>query len=170
MAVLFNPSNKYQKSFLEALTEYHREGRHLEYDIIKLKTDFNAFVNSLLGKSDENNLSPNMVAETVYWLIDEEEFIGRISIRPKLNECLAYVGGHIGYDIRPSKRKHGYGKIILRLGLEKARMLGCFEKVLLTCDEENIGSKKIIESNGGILKDKFSINNQLEKLRYWIYL
>src|SRR3989344_8456793 len=81
------------------------------------------------------------------------QYIGRLSIRHKLNDHLLKIGGHIGYDIRPSKRSRGYGTAILRLGLPKAKELR-IERALLTCNENNIASLKIIEKAGGVLESK----------------
>jgi len=87
---------------------------------------------------------------------------------PGLNSDLLKWGGHIGYEIRPSKRRHGYGTEILRLGLEKAKQVG-LHKALVTCDETNIGSKKIIENNGGQFENALAIDGSpVKKLRYWI--
>lgn len=78
------------------------------------------------------------------------------------------IGGHIGYDIRPSQRKKGYGKAILRLVLPLAKELG-INKVLITCDVTNIASKKIIKANGGDLEDTIPDSNGLpDKHRFWI--
>ena len=57
-------------------------------------------------------------------------------------------GGHIGYNIRPTERKKGYGTAILSLTLAKARGLG-LKEVIVTCDSDNVGSLVIIEKNGG---------------------
>ena len=45
-----------------------------------------------------------------------------------------------------------------------------FGKVLLTCDDNNIGSAKIIEANGGILENiiKGEKDGESKKRRYWI--
>ena len=103
-------------------------------------------------------------------MIDKNAFIGRLSLRHELNEFLLKIGGHIGYEIRPSRRKQGYGTEILRLGLEKAKELG-LHRVLVTCDEDNIGSKKIIEHNGGKFENSIEIDgDKVKKLRYWIDL
>ena len=80
------------------------------------------------------------------------------------------MSGHIGYEIRPSKRRQGYDTKILRLGLEKARELD-LHRVLVTCDEDNIGSKKIIEHNGGMFENAIEIEGDtVKKLRYWIVI
>jgi len=78
------------------------------------------------------------------------------------------VGGHIGYDIRPSKRKQGYGNKILELALPKTKELG-IHKALLTCDEPNTGSQKIIERNGGVLENVVdNPETGIRKMRFWI--
>jgi len=105
---------------------------------------------------------------TILWLVEGDEFIGRLSLRHELNDFLHKFAGHIGYFISPKYRHKGYGKLILELGLEFAGDKG-FEKVLLTCDDDNIGSRKIIESNGGIYENKiFDERVDKYKLRYWI--
>jgi len=96
--------------------------------------------------------------------------IGRVTLRHQLTEWLLKAGGHIGYDIRPSKRRIGYDSQILALVLPKARELG-LTRVLVTCDETNIGSMKIIEANGGELEHVLEIAaGQPRVLRCWIDL
>jgi len=85
-----------------------------------------------------------------------------------VNDYLAKIGGNIGYYIRPSARKKGYGTKILELALIKAKQIG-LQKILVTCDESNIASKKIIEKNKGQFQDKV-ISAGEPKLRYWIDL
>jgi predicted acetyltransferase len=85
-----------------------------------------------------------------------------------LNPDLEIEGGHIGYAIRPSLRKMGYGTLILTLTLEKARALG-LRGVLVTCDTENLGSARIIEKNGGVLESVAISPDSNKKIsRYWI--
>lgn len=108
--------------------------------------------------------------QTIYWLIDGEEFIGRSSLRHELTPALLEIGGHIGYEIRPSRRRRGYGRAILRLTLEEARGRGLSE-VLVTCDTDNVGSRKIIEANGGRFADERpGPPGARPTRRYWIPL
>ena len=80
------------------------------------------------------------------------------------------MGGHIGYEIRPSRRKQEYGKLILKYGLEQAKAFA-LERVLLTCDEDNLGSRKIIESQGGKLEYIIEVERwPVPVCRYWISL
>lgn len=97
-------------------------------------------------------------------------WIGLLTLRLHLNEQFLHSGGHIGYVVRPSKRRCGYGTALLRLGLDKARERG-LQRVLLTCNETNIGSRKIIETNGGQFENAVVVEGQEDqKLRYWITL
>ncbi|HEY8719834.1 GNAT family N-acetyltransferase [Pengzhenrongella sp.] len=94
--------------------------------------------------------------------------VGRISIRHLLNAYLAEVGGHIGYGVRPGFRRRGYATEMLRQSLVIARGEGV-ERVLVTCDADNVGSAQTIENCGGELeriapgRDGWSA-----KRRYWI--
>lgn len=172
MLFLSPPSEKYKDSFLEAQAEFLKNGENLDFDFAVASEDFPKFVQQRLYANVRTNLPPGVVPESDFWLIDEEEFIGDVRVRHELNEKLRLVGGHIGYDIRPSKRRQGYGKEILRLGLEKAKGLG-LRRALLTCTATNVGSRKIIEYNGGVLEDQIEVEihgQLLKKLRYWIEL
>jgi len=102
------------------------------------------------GKTKEaKELLPNRVPGSTYWLVaDGLRIVGTSRLRHWLVPHLEKEGGHIGYDIRPSERKKGYGTEILSLTLAKARGLGLRE-VIVTCDSDNEGSLKIIEKNGG---------------------
>ncbi len=168
------PSSKYKESFIQTVEEYQAEESYQRTaDIYKLDKDvlrntFDSYVELLLSKSRGENLPVGYVPQTEYWLIDTNEVIGRVSIRHSLTQHLLETGGHIGYDIRPSKRNMGYGTTILKLALTKCRELG-INKVLITCDDTNLGSKKIIESNGGILENKVKNDDNITfTLRYWI--
>ena len=90
-----------------------------------------------------------------------------MDIRHELNEYLEKFGGHIGYGIAPSERKKGYGKIQLKLGLEKAKKIG-LKKVLITCDDNNIGSAKTIEACGGIYNDTLADAEANRIKRYFV--
>lgn len=69
-------------------------------------------MNLFRGYKEGRNLPKGFAPESVFWLIDDEEFIGRASIRHELTPHLREIGGHIGYEIRPSKRRQGYGTMI----------------------------------------------------------
>lgn len=96
--------------------------------------------------------------------------VGRSSIRHELNDTLTSVGGHIGYGVIPSERQKGYAREILRLSLEYLKTKNV-HRALLTCSENNIGSIRTIEENGGILENKISPEGSHDiTRRYWIDL
>ncbi|MGC2234718.1 MAG: GNAT family N-acetyltransferase [Pyrinomonadaceae bacterium] len=130
--------------------------------------DFDAHLNNVENYALGTNLPPNHVPSDTFWLVRERRIIGRSDLRHRLNANLEDVGGHIGYDIRPTERRKGYGTLILKLTLEKAKNRG-LKRVLLTCAADNTGSAKIIEKNGGKLSEQ-EISKTTGKMisRYWI--
>ena len=107
---------------------------------------------------------------TLYLVREDGTIVGKCSLRHELNDFLRNIGGHIGYIIRPDERQKGYGAAILKLTLKKAKELG-LEQVLVTCDDDNTASIKIIEKNGGMLEDTYQENEKIvPKRRYWIRL
>ncbi|QBD81537.1 GNAT family N-acetyltransferase [Ktedonosporobacter rubrisoli] len=170
MPFLTEPCAEYKEQFIEGIREFQREGKQLHYDIQRISTDFEAFLRATREQQEHVRIGPNRVPTTEMWLIDGDEYIGYLALRHELNDFLLKVAGHIGYMIRPSKRRLGYGTEILRLGLEQAKKLG-LPRALVTCDENNIGSKKVIEHNGGKLENAVEVEGAtVRKLRYWIDL
>ena len=86
------------------------------------------------------------------WLIDEDKIVGSGSIRlnPEINKKWEIYAGHIFYQIVPTYRNQGYGKLICHLLLEEMKKLG-FKEAIISCYDTNIGSINIIESNSGEL-------------------
>lgn len=172
MARLIKPSMEYKDSFIEAVKEFqaHAENsrfRHVQnIDIGKVENNFDKYLEKLENRRNGIDLEEGYVPASTLWLVENGEVIGIVSLRHKLNERLLKMGGHIGYGIRPTKRKMGYGTQILKLALEEAKKLE-IEKVLVSCDDDNIGSSKIIEKNGGVLENKVEHEGKLKR-RYWI--
>jgi predicted acetyltransferase len=95
---------------------------------------------------------------------------GCFRLRHTLNALFEELGGHIGYDVRPSERQRGYGTQILRLTLDKAREIG-LRRVLITADIANVASWRVIEKNGGVLQSEKLSRHTGELLRkYWMEL
>src|SRR5436305_4563927 len=170
MLFLTEPTAQYKDEFIAALKEFQREGHMLHRDVQRITRDFPHFLRQVQDQKDKSKLSPYDVPTTEFWLIDDGEYVGYLSLRHELNDLLFKIAGHFAYMIRPSKRRQGYGKAILRLGLEQAHKMG-LRRVLVTCDENNIGSKKVIEYNGGQFENEVCVEgSSMKKLRYWIDL
>lgn len=129
--------------------------------------DFDDYVAHLEQKEPAEGRVPN----SVFFLLDTERdrLLGAVNIRHRLTEHLLQTGGHIGDGIRPSERRKGYATEMVRLALEECRKLG-IERVLMTCDKDNIGSAKSIIRNGGILENEFINAEGKVEQRYWITL
>lgn len=113
--------------------------------------------------------NPTWSNVTNYLLVDDNNHVyGFSQLRHSLKGELINIGGNIGYVIKPTERRKGYATIQLQLLLEKANELG-LEKVLVTCRDNNIGSKKIIEKYLGE-QDKSvpSRYPNIVELRYWL--
>jgi predicted acetyltransferase len=111
---------------------------------------------------------PDGVASTFLVAEVDGDLVGRSSIRHELNDFLAREGGHIGFGVVPEFRRRGYATAILEQSLVVARALGISD-VLVTCDDDNVGSATVIERCGGIL-DSIILpeSGETPVRRYWI--
>ena len=130
---------------------------------------FSEMVNKWREDETDIPISKGFVPATLYFLIDDRgRILGGIHFRHYLNERLRQNGGHIGYGVRKSERRKGYAHEMLKLLLEKIKKSG-IDQVMITCDDDNPGSAKTIESCHGILQDKVMFENEFKR-RYWITL
>lgn len=160
-----------ESSFQSAVSELEKDTPPwqfaLDFDHEESFVDYVERVNNWPhGKDLPNGFVPNSYLVGVV----ESRIVGRLSIRHSLNEHLQKYGGHIGYGIIPSERRKGYANEMLRQALPICRKLG-IEKALISCDTNNIASRKVIENNGGIFDSitKFP-ELDVQQRRYWLYL
>jgi len=124
----------------------------------------------VLGEQERGvNLPPHHVPSTFLFAFVGQRIVGRVSIRHRLNDFLLRAGGHIGYVVVPELRRQGHATEILRLALQIACERFGVGRVLVTCDDDNIGSIRTIENNGGVLEDVINGPDlDKPKRRYWI--
>jgi predicted acetyltransferase len=163
-------------SFLAAMAEFQAEGRGGKADLSMVGRDsrglardwsdpevFRGYVAQVVDQARKDAPRPaGYVPSTTLWWVDGSDYLGRISIRHWLTHTLLEWGGHIGYDVRPSARRRGYATAMLAAARPVAARLG-IDPVLVTCDLDNTGSRKVIEANGGVLEDQ-----RAGKLRFWV--
>lgn len=170
MVELVEPDVRYEASYRAAMREYTAEGRADEGEALEVHPSFASFVEELRDHARGRALPPGWVASDDYWLVDGTIYLGRVQIRHELTAALRRYGGHVGYSIRPRARRQGHGTTALRLALRVCRDLG-LGRILITCDEPNVASRRIIEANGGVLEDVIQLEGRPSRtLRYWIRL
>ena len=167
------PTVDVHRSFVEAMAEFRAEGRGgpsdhsmvggelrgFEFDTAE---QFAVFVQWLLDQRLEGSpRAAHMVPSTTYWWVHDGQYLGRIAIRHRLTPSLLEIGGHIGYDVRPSARRRGHATAMLAAALGRARELG-ISSALISCAVENVASRRVIEANGGVLEDERN-----GTLRFW---
>lgn len=114
--------------------------------------------------------NPGYVPATTFLVMDEDKLVGFVDIRHQLNDFLINVGGHIGYMVRPLERSKGYAKALLKESLKYCKEQLQLTKVLVTCDHDNIGSKRTILANNGKYENTVQDENFGTVERYWIEL
>ena len=134
------------------------------------RVDYHNFKEYMHALQQEQQGLPGRVPATTLFALDVERniFVGAVNIRHELNDYLLSFGGHIGDGVRPTERRKGYATEMIALALEECRSMG-IDKVLMTCDKDNIGSAKSIRNNGGVLENEVNQNGELVQ-RYWIDL
>jgi predicted acetyltransferase len=174
MPELVEPHPRFRVSFLAAVDELVADRRAYEGSMLarwlegygeRWATDegFTAFVDHLHADATPDAPRPaDHVPQSTWWLVDGDEYLGRISCRHVLTKWLLEFGGHIGYEVRPSARRQGHATSMLRMVLPHVHALG-IDPALLTCDDTNVASRKVIEAAGGQLEDQRGV-----KLRYWV--
>ena len=159
--VSFQQIEDYKNEFI-----LNNETIHGAAKLTELST--NEWVKFVENTKYKETVTPGFVtAHTFLAVNDTDKIVGVINARHELNDYLLNFGGHIGYSVRKSERRKGYGKKMLSYIYEFLFSLG-LEKVLITCDKMNIASKRTIESCGGILENEVIEESRIT-LRYWIY-
>jgi len=159
------PKKEHEKQVIDYKNEFEINGDALNGSAGLARA--NSYEEWLSGLSG-NTTQAGLVKSSQYLAVrtDDNKIVGMINIRHTLNDYLLQFGGHIGYSVRKSERRKGYAKEMLRLALVKCKELG-IDKVLITCNKENIASAKTITGNGGVLENEVQEQDRITQ-RYWI--
>ena len=145
MPRLIRPTTLVQASYLHGETETAVE-EGLSTDWLEgAAADFTGFVERRRAVRELWG-----VPVTELWFVDGTDYIGTVLIRHRLTPALERAGGHIGYHVVPGFRRRGHATQMLAQARVVCHKLGLTE-ILVTCPEDNVGSRRVIEANGGTL-------------------
>ena len=148
------------------MKEWRETGEKIFPGRLLTEEPFEEFIDALHLEVTNN---PHGVNSHLFFLVKDKRILWAIQIRHHINHPnLIETGGHIGYGIRPSERRKWYGAEMLALALQEAKKIG-LEKVLITCDDDNLWSWGVIEKNGGVF-ERYGEKDGNKKRRYWITL
>lgn len=165
------PHTGYRDSYRELVREFQNAGEPLvPFPLAFPNEDFSSFLARLAACARGEGLPPGFVPHSTYWLVQEGQVLAVANLRHALTDSLRREGGHIGYGVRPTARRQGYAREVLRRTLMRAREMGLAE-VLLTCAKTNLASVRTILGNGGVLDSEEFLPERDEVVRrYWIDL
>jgi len=169
---LIEPREGMGSALAEYIEEFRDAGEPFWQDLRRaVREDYDGYLRRLRDNAAGRNLPAGRVSDSHFWLVRGQRILGTVRIRHELTPELSVVGGHIGYDVRPSERGKGYACRMLGLALDEARRLG-LRRVLLTCGKANAASAAVIRRNGGRLENEVSSPDNTGELmqRYWIEL
>ena len=167
---LIKATKEYQKEIIDFLDECCNSGEKIVPSAIA-KFDHHDFDNycKFIETREQRQVFDRVPASIYFTLdLDRNIIVGAVDIRHYLNDGLLLNGGHIGDGVRPSERRKGYATEQIRLALQKFKELS-IDRVLMTCEDWNVGSAKSIINNGGILENEIEVEGKIFQ-RYWIDL
>ncbi len=159
------PSEAYTESFFEGVTEFASEGLPQMPEGLTRKL-FPGYVQRLHDYAIGKNLTEGHIPSKEFWMVDADGYAGRIILGLTYTATPERVGHHVGYAVRPSRRRRGYATAALHLLLDEARKLRIY-KLMPSCGTANVASRKVIEANGGVLLNE---DNDGRELRFLIDL
>lgn len=154
------PRIEYKDRAIDYINEFYEYGSEINgsgsLDRFLKEATYEEWLEKVLSYIDIANVPEDKVPDLTYFYVREadDRIIGMINIRLALNDFLRKEGGHIGYSVRPTERRKGYGTAMLDEGLRVCGRIGIHE-VLVSCDKENPASAGVIKNCGGSLKEEF---------------
>ena len=167
------PTIDYKDKAIEYINEFYEYDSEINgtgaLDRFLKESTYEEWLDNLIRAMDIANMQENKVPDLTYFYVRESDdrIIGTINIRLALNDFLRKEGGHIGYSVRPTERRKGFGTDMLAEGIKVCERIGIHE-VLVSCDKVNVASAGVIKNCGGVLKDEFYSQTYDEILQMYI--
>ncbi len=155
-----------------AFADYRAEWGDVDVPGLFCKRDWDhaTCVRKLAAWSRGEDMASSWVPCTTSFLVEDGVILGNSNFRHSLTDRLRRFGGHVGYAVRPSARRRGVATALLAEACEQARGRG-LTRILVTCAPDNVGSVRSIESNGGVLSERFFHEGEQRDVNlYWIAL
>lgn len=171
--ILTKINEKYAQQLYEYRKEFLETGDSMDgTGALRRIEDVDEYIKYSIDMEDPAKVPENRVSATQYMFVrkSDDKLVGMLQLRHYLNDYLEKYAGHIGYSVRPSERRKGYAKEMLKAALPFCKERG-IEKVLITCIDGNIGSEKTILHNGGVYESTvFEPDEGVDLKRFWIEL
>jgi predicted acetyltransferase len=150
------PRLSLRDSYVESLRDFFAEdpSRQTRWEWLE---NFDLYLEACRAGREQQGEVDGRMPENVFWItIDQTKAVGKLTLRRQLNSRLERLGGHMGYEIRPAWRRRGIAEEACRLGLLELKKNG-LKKVIVTCDEDNSGSRRVLEKNGGRIVESYHL-------------
>jgi predicted acetyltransferase len=171
--ILIRPTSEYASQIIEYRQEFLDAGDSMDgTGPLRRFENPEEYIKICAEYEDTTTVPSHLVPATQFFFIrkSDNKLVGMIQIRHRFNDYLEKYAGHIGYSVRPSERRKGYAKEMLRMTLPFCREIG-IDKVMITCVDGNSGSEKTILANGGVYEYTIHEPNENKDLkRFWITL
>ncbi len=171
--ILIRPTSEYASQIVQYRQEFLDAGDSMDgTGPLRRLEDPEEYIKTCAEYEDKQTVPSHLVPATQFMLVrkTDNKVLGFLQIRHEFNDYLSKFGGHIGYSVRPSERRKGYAKEMLKMALPFCREIG-IDKVLVTCIDGNIGSEKTILANGGVYESTVHEPYDNKDLkRFWITL
>ena len=171
--ILIRPTDEYARQIAEYRQEFLDSGDSMDgCGSLRRLGDISEYLKTCKDCENPETVPSHLVPATQFIFIrkNDNRLVGMIQIRHCFNEYLEKYAGHIGYSVRPSERRRGYAKAMLKAALPFCREIG-LTRALISCIDGNVGSEKTILANGGIYESTVhEPSKNVDLKRFWIEL